>query len=77
MEELHASKEATRATFDPMYLNYTLGKLMIMKLREDYRREQGSAYSLKRFHDAFLSFGAPPIPLVRQMMLREPGDAVL
>ena len=77
MEELPARKEATRGTFDPMYLNYTLGKLMIMKLREDYRREQGTAYSLKRFHDAFLSFGAPPIPLVRQMMLREPGEQVL
>lgn len=69
MEALPARKEAQRGTFDPMYLNYTLGKLMILKLREDYRRAQGSAYNLKRFHDAFLSFGAPPIPLVREMML--------
>ena len=62
---------------DPTAAAHTLGKLMIMKLRDDYRREQGSAYSLKRFHDKFLSFGAPPIPLVRRMMLREPGEQVL
>ena len=77
MEELPARKEAIRGTFDPQYLNYTLGKLMILKLREDYKREAGSAFSLKKFHDTFLSFGAPPIPLVREMMLAKPGTAVL
>ena len=77
MEELPARKEAVRGTFDPMYLNYTLGKLMILKLREDYRSEQGENYSLKRFHDTFLSFGAPQIPLVREMMLQSPGRDVL
>ena len=65
MEELPARKEASRGTFDPMYLNYTLGKLMILKLREDFRDERGDGFSLKEFHDTFLSFGAPPIPLVR------------
>ena len=69
LEELPARKEAMRGTFDPMYLNYTLGKLMILKLREDYQRARGNAYSLKAFHDEFLSYGAPPIPLVREMML--------
>lgn len=77
MEELPARKEAIRGTFDPMYLNYTLGKLMILKLREDYRSEQGESYSLKGFHDTFLSFGAPPIPLVREMMLQNPGRDAL
>ena len=77
MEELPASKEAMRGTFDPMYLNYTLGKLMILKLRDDYKKEQGDSYSIKKFHDTFLSFGAPPIPLVREMMLRNPGQDVL
>ena len=77
MEELPASKEASRGTFDPMYLNYTLGKLIILKLREDYRRENGPAFSLKKFHDTFLSFGAPPIPVVREMMLQEPGQSNL
>ena len=77
MEELPARKEAMRGTFDPQYLNYTLGKLMILKLRADYREEQAGAFSLKKFHDTLLSFGAPPIPLVREMMLREPGTEVL
>ena len=71
LEELPARKEAMRGAFDPMYLNYTLGKLMIMKLREDYRRNKGDAYTLRGFHDEFLSHGAPPIPLVREMMLGE------
>ncbi|MDA0770372.1 MAG: DUF885 domain-containing protein [Chloroflexi bacterium] len=77
MEELPARKEASRGTFDPMYLNYTLGKLMILKLREDFRNEKGDKFSLKEFHDTFLSFGAPPIPLVREMMLRDAGDGAL
>ncbi|MCY3543575.1 MAG: DUF885 domain-containing protein [Chloroflexi bacterium] len=77
MEELPASKEAIRGTFDPMYLNYTLGKLMILKLREDYRQAKGDAYTLRQFHDEFLSHGAPPIPLVREMMLGEDSGDVL
>ena len=70
MEELPARREAMRGTFDPGYLNYTLGKLMILKLRDDYRREQGLAYSLKGFHDGLLSYGAPPLPLLRGVMLK-------
>ena len=75
MGELPARREALRGTFDPGYLNYTLGKLMILKLREDYRREQGAGYSLKGFHDQLLSYGAPALPLVRQAMLRYPGTS--
>ena len=77
MGELPARREALRGTFDPGYLNYTLGKLMILKLRSDYRREKGSAYSLKGFHDQLLSYGAPALPLLRQAMLRDPGDTAL
>ncbi len=77
MEELPARREALRGTFDPGYLNYTLGKLMILKLREDYRREQGAAYSLKEFHDRLLSYGAPPLPLLREVMLTRPGAGPL
>ena len=77
MEELPARREALRGTFDPGYLNYTLGKLMILKLREDYRREQGVAYSLRGFHDKLLSYGAPPLPLLREAMLANPGDGPL
>ena len=77
MEELPARKEAMRGTFDPMYLNYTLGKLMILKLRDDFLAMTGDAFSLKRFHDEFLSYGAPPIPLVRDMMLGEDSGNIL
>lgn len=77
MEELPARKEAERGTFDPGYLAYTLGKLMLLKLRRDYRSEQDNAFSLKRFHDTFLSFGAPPIPLVRKMMLRNDDGQII
>ena len=77
MAELPARREALRGTFDPGYLNYTLGKLMILKLRDDYRREQGSAYSLREFHDRLLSCGAPALPLLREAMLAEPGTSPL
>ena len=77
MEEHPARREALRGTFDPGYLNYTLGKLMLLKLRQDWRRQEGSAYSLRRFHDAALSWGAPPVPLLREVMLDEPGNAIL
>ena len=77
MEELPASKEAMRGTFDPGYLNYTLGKLMMLKLREDYRKEQGAAFTLRDFHDQVLAFGAPPIPLLRRLLLKQPEGALL
>ena len=77
MANLPARREALRGTFDPGYLNYTLGKLMILKLREDFKREQGSAYSLKTFHDRLLSFGGPAIPLLRPALLREPSGSAL
>ncbi len=77
MEALPARKEAMRGAFDPMYLNYTLGKLMILKLRHDYHRSKSDAYSLKRFHDDLLSHGAPPIPLVREMILGSADGDIL
>ena len=77
LEALPARQEAMRGTFDPMYLNYTLGKLMILKLRDDYRAAMGDAYTLKRFHDDILSHGAPPIPLVREMMLGSSDSDIL
>ena len=77
MAELPARREALRGTFDPGYLNYTLGKLMILKLRDDYKKEQGNAYSLKDFHDRLLSFGGPAIPLLRTALLREPRGSAL
>jgi uncharacterized protein (DUF885 family) len=75
MEELPAHKEALRGTFDPGYLNYTLGKLMILKLRDDMRAREGAAFSLKRFHDRMLALAYPPVPLVRKRLLGEAGEA--
>lgn len=72
MGELPARREALRGTFDPGYLNYTLGKLMIKKLARDYRREKAGGFSLKEFHDRLLSYGAPALPLVREVMLENP-----
>ncbi len=65
----NARQQAARGTFDPAYLNYTLGKLMIRKLRDDWTATRGGRTAWKSFHDAFLSYGAPPIPLVRKSML--------
>ncbi|HWN93828.1 MAG TPA: DUF885 domain-containing protein, partial [Methylomirabilota bacterium] len=72
-EEKTARQEAVRGTFDPGYLNYTLGKLMILKLRRDWQAQEGARYSLQRFHDELLRYGAPPVPLLRERMLKEPG----
>ena len=77
MAELPASQEALRGTFDPGYLNYTLGKMMIYKLRADWRAQQGAAYSLGAFHDELLSHGGPPLPLLRRTMLRNDDGQIL
>jgi uncharacterized protein (DUF885 family) len=61
--------ETKRGTADPTYLYYTLGKLQIMKLREDLKKKQGAAFSLENFHDEFLKQGFPPIKIIRESML--------
>jgi uncharacterized protein (DUF885 family) len=73
----NARQQAARGTFDPAYLNYTLGKLMLMKLREDWMRLGGKGASLRQFHDRFLSYGGPPIPLVRAAMLGPDAGSAL
>ena len=65
----NASQQAYRGTYDPGYLNYTLGKLMINKLRGDWTNGRGGREAWGRYHDQFLSYGQPPIPLVRKHML--------
>jgi uncharacterized protein (DUF885 family) len=67
-----ADVEAKRGTSDPTYLFYTLGKLQILKLREDVRRKQGNNFSLEKFHNEFLKQGFPPIVIIRRAML---GDS--
>ncbi|MBS0193407.1 MAG: DUF885 domain-containing protein [Proteobacteria bacterium] len=76
-DEGNALQQAARGTYDPAYLNYTLGKLMIMQLREDWTATRGGRKAWKAFHDAFLSYGGPPIPLVRSQMLGGKPEAVL
>jgi uncharacterized protein (DUF885 family) len=64
-----AMVETKRGTADPTYLYYTLGKLEIMKLREDLKKKQGDKFSLEQFHNDFLRQGFPPIKIVRRAML--------
>ncbi|ALJ12952.1 DUF885 domain-containing protein [Sphingopyxis macrogoltabida] len=68
-DEGNARQQAARGTYDPLYLNYTMGKLMIRKLREDWTK--GDKTKWKAFHDQFLSYGGPPIPMVRAAMMKE------
>jgi uncharacterized protein (DUF885 family) len=70
-EEKPARQEAMRGTFDPLYLNYTLGKLQILKLRDDYKAQQGDEFSLRKFHNELLDHGMPPIRLLREVMLKD------
>ncbi|MGO8929089.1 MAG: DUF885 domain-containing protein [Limisphaerales bacterium] len=70
-EEKTARQEAIRGAYDPEYLYYTLGKLEILKLREDYRKQEGAKFTLQKFHNEMLRHGAPPIRLLREMMLKD------
>ncbi|WP_445371608.1 DUF885 domain-containing protein [Methylomonas sp. HW2-6] len=65
----NARQQAARGTFDPAYLNYTLGKLLIRQLRDDWCAKRGGRAAWREFHDTFLSYGSPPIPLVSKAML--------
>jgi uncharacterized protein (DUF885 family) len=70
-EEKPAHNEAMRGTFDYGYLNYSLGKMQIMKLREDYKSQQGDEFSLEQFHNQLLDHGMPPIRLLREILLKD------
>lgn len=71
----NARQQAARGTYDPAYLNYTLGKLMIRTLRDDWSATRGGRAAWREFHDAFLSYGGPPVPLVRRAMMgAQPGS---
>ncbi|WP_319446444.1 MULTISPECIES: DUF885 domain-containing protein [unclassified Mycobacterium] len=69
-----AESEAKRGTADATYGYYTMGKLMILKLRDDYRSKVGDAYTLEGFHDAFVKMGPLPLPLIRKAMLGATGN---
>ena len=66
-ERANAEREARRGTMDPTYLVYTLGKMEILKLRDEYRRAKGK--SLREFHNEFIRHGYPPIKIARMILL--------
>jgi hypothetical protein len=72
MEEGGARREAERGTFDPTYIVYSAGKLMLLKLRRDYKEQQGAKYSQRVFHDQLLGNGTATFAAQRQLML---GDS--
>lgn len=67
-----ARREAERAAYDPTYGGYFLGKMGILKLRDDYQRKLGAKFNLREFHERFMTDGIAPIPAHRQLLL--PGD---
>lgn len=77
LEEGSARREAERGTFDPAYVLYAAGRLMLLKLREDVQAREGSAFSLKSFHDRLLGHGSVPLWLHRTLLLGDTGDDLL
>ena len=67
--KVNGTRETKRGTSDPTYLYYTLGKLEILKLRDDYKKKMGDKFSLEEFHNEFLKQGFPPVKLIRQLMI--------
>ena len=77
LEEANARREAERGTFDPGYVVYSIGKLMMLKLRQDYKEQQDGKFSLRAFHDAVLSQGSAPFWAHRRLLLNDLTDDVL
>ena len=68
-----AYKEARRGTADPGYFSYTLGKLMILKLRADVQAKEGKDFTLAKFHDRFENAGLVPIKVIRREIMGKDG----
>jgi uncharacterized protein (DUF885 family) len=77
LEEATARREAERGTFDPGYVVYSIGKLMMLKLRHDYEEQLAGRFSLRTFHDAVLAQGTAPLWAHRRLLLNEATDAAL
>jgi uncharacterized protein (DUF885 family) len=77
LEEATARREAERGTFDPGYVVYSLGKLMMLKLRHDYQEQVAGRFSLRGFHDAVLAQGTAPLWAHRRLLLNDTTDASL
>lgn len=69
MEKANAERETKRGTMDATYLVYTLGKLQLIALRDDYKKLKGAEFSLKDFHDKVMATGKPPVKIIRQILL--------
>lgn len=65
----NAQRETNRVALDPSVSSYTLGKLEILRLREDYKKAKGAEFTLKDFHDSLLKHGYPPLKIVREILL--------
>ncbi|HEX7998403.1 MAG TPA: DUF885 domain-containing protein [Pyrinomonadaceae bacterium] len=76
-ERVNAEREARRGTIDPTYLVYTLGKMEIIRLRDEWRERMGQSFRLGEFHDRLLSYGMPPIKIIRLAMLGDAKPAAL
>jgi uncharacterized protein (DUF885 family) len=76
MARAYAERETKRGTSDPTYLVYTLGKLQILKLRDDYKRKIGQAFKLEQFHDDFVKQGGIPISIIRRAMLGDDSPSL-
>jgi hypothetical protein len=72
-DPVNARQQALRGTYDPQYLNYTLGKLVVMRLREDLTEAREAKLDLRSFHDEFMAAGAPPVPWIARSMLGDPN----
>jgi uncharacterized protein (DUF885 family) len=75
-EPANAYEEARRGAYNPTYLYYTLGKLQVYKLREDYKQQKGQTFSLAQFHADFVKQGAIPIKLIRRILLGADGETL-
>ena len=76
-EPANAYEEARRGAYNPTYLYYTLGKLQIYKLRDDYRKARGAAFTLQGFHDEFVKQGSIPIKAIRRILLPDDNGSTL
>lgn len=76
MTRAYAERETKRGTSDPTYLVYTLGKLEILKLRDDYHQKVGAAFNLEQFHNEFVKQGGIPIKIIRKNMLGNDSPAL-
>lgn len=74
-DEATAREQAERGTFDPGYFAYTFGKVQILKLRDEVKAKLGPRFRLQAFHDALLSHGSPPLPVLRERVLADLGVA--